>query len=169
MSALPPSALVLTAFGPKRTIVPASSKLSLLLNSGPLEAVMKAHGLALVTVLLALAMALLAVAAPSARAQNQYGEDNSNPGEFGPSYGAGNWNCRHWLSSPAAEKEGASWILGWWHAANRFDTKNHFVGHNLGGDAILARIRARCEGMPGMALTNAVGMEYSRIGQKSAK
>ena len=130
---------------------------------------MKAHRFVLVTVLL-LAMSLLVVAAPSAQAQNKWGEDNSNPGEFGPLFGAGNWNCRHWLSSPAAEKEGGSWILGWWQAANDFDTKDRFIEHSLGGDdAILARVIARCQAMPGMALTNAVGEAYSRIGQFKKK
>jgi hypothetical protein len=108
------------------------------------------------------------VVAPSAQAQNQWGEDNSNLREFGPLFGAGNWNCRHWLSSPAAEKEGGSWILGWWQAANDFDTKNH-SGVSLDGDAILARIRTRCEALPGMALTNAVGETYSKVGPVKMK
>jgi hypothetical protein len=133
---------------------------------------MKAHGLVLATVLLALAIAPLLVAGPSAQAQNQWGEDNSNPGEFGMLLGAGHWNCRHWLSSPAAEKEGSSWMLGWWKATNDHNTKQPFVGRDLGATGILGVIKRRCVSNPGMALTNAVGEAYLQIGQaekKSAK
>jgi hypothetical protein len=112
---------------------------------------------------------LIGLAVSGAQAQNQWGEDNSNPGEFGLLFGAGNWNCRHWLSSPTTEKEGGSWILGWWTATNQGNAKNHFVGDKIGEADILSGIRARCQTKPQMALSNAVAMSYFQIGHSNRK
>jgi hypothetical protein len=60
--------------------------------------------------------------------QNQFGEEDPNPGGFGEPLGAGTWNCRRWLSSPASQREGSSWILVWWSATNDNSAKNQFVG-----------------------------------------
>ena len=116
-----------------------------------------------------LAIAFLAVGAPSAQAANQWGEDDSNPGEFGLLFGSGTWNCRHWLSSRASVIEGSAWILGWWTATNGSNTKNHFVGAEVGESGIIARIKERCKAQPGWALTNAVALEYFQLGRADKK
>ena len=108
---------------------------------------------------------LFALTASTAHAGNKWGEEDPNPGEFGLSLGAGTWNCGHWLSSPETEKEGRSWILGWWSATNASNARNHFVGGKIGSSGILGRVRARCTQQPAMALSNAAGMAYFEIGR----
>jgi hypothetical protein len=100
----------------------------------------------------------LFVPVQAARAQPDYKDEGPNPGEFGLILGAGNLN-----SSPATERDGNNWILGWWTATDQRNTIRPFVGDDIGAPGILRLVKTLCQSRPSMALTNAIGMVYIRL------
>lgn len=116
------------------------------------------------------AVALLGATSTHAQTKNKWGEvEEINPGEFGAFFGADGWNCRHWLSSASAEKEGSSWILGWWSGVNQSNENDHFVGGTLDAPQLLARIKKLCRSDLDMAISNAAAKTYYELGHPGRK
>lgn len=75
-------------------------------------------------------------------------------------FGMGNSSCAHWLSNKTLERDGQSWLLGYWSAINIENTVRHTVGTNTDGDVILAEVKKICANEPSEILTSAVGRVY---------
>ena len=65
--------------------------------------------------------------------------------------GLGAVSCAGWLSTPASEIQGRSWILGFWAGSNwvalTYGAKEN-VGHSTDGPGIIGEVKKRCLNSP---------------------
>jgi hypothetical protein len=67
----------------------------------------------------------------------------SNSPMISARWGVGTQKCSTWLSA-APNKMIDNWIWGYWSGLNTMNVKNHDVGSNLKGSAILEAVRTKC-------------------------
>lgn len=75
------------------------------------------------------------------------------------SFGVGAASCANWKFSPGNDFEGKAWILGFWSGLN-VASRNHSVGDNTDGPAILAEVALICKAKPSITLQKAVIDHY---------
>lgn len=80
--------------------------------------------------------------------------------------GQGRLSCANWLSRPEYERDGQSWILGYWSAINLANPANHAVGSRSDGDGIVAEVKRICLAEPSANLYQAVDRVYLEFQQR---
>jgi hypothetical protein len=80
-------------------------------------------------------------------------------------FGLGTRSCAHWLSTPSRQIEGSAWLLGYWTGVNAVNDKNHLVGKDTDGEAIIAEARKICAAEPSTQMVDAIARVYYRFSQ----
>jgi hypothetical protein len=81
-------------------------------------------------------------------------------------FGLGTTNCAYWLSTPSRKSEGSAWLLGYWSALNTVNEKNHLVGKDADGKAIIAEVKKICAAEPSTSMVDAIARVYYRFSQQ---
>jgi hypothetical protein len=78
-------------------------------------------------------------------------------------FGPGVWSCATWLATPAQERDGANWILGFFTAANLSGVDDRDVGGKAGSNEIVAEVKAKCIDDPKMRMGEATARVYKEL------
>jgi hypothetical protein len=78
-------------------------------------------------------------------------------------FGIEGMSCAFWLSGPMQARDGNAWILGYWAASNRLNTKNHRVGSRSSTDMIIVAVQEVCRAGASLSLPDATAQTYDRF------
>jgi hypothetical protein len=83
-------------------------------------------------------------------------------------FGIGRESCASWQSSASNQRDGASWILGFWTGINQngLDKKSRMVGSKTDGLGILAEVKKTCETRPSMTLKDATNLTHFEMSKR---